>query len=395
MNLGWLRLALKYIAYHRLKTLILIACIFLTAYLPIAIGVLLNQFNQKIVARAVETPIVIGAKGSRVDLALHALYFKSPVAETVPYRHVREIRETGWAIPIPIYSRFTAKGFPIVGTSLDYFDFRQLRIADGNRFVMLGDCVIGSQVAEQHQLRTGDSLLSDRENILDIAGLYPLRMHVRGVLAPANSPDDWAVFVDLKTAWIIQGLGHGHQDLQDETDENKILARDGNKIVASAAVLPYTEITEENVDSFHFHGDIGDFPLSAVIAVAIEEKSETLLIGRYQTVQQDSQIIDPQEVVQQLMSMVFRVKQFFDANALLISVSTLLLLVLVVWLSLKLRDREMETMFKLGSSRGMIALLQIGELGIVFAISGVLVGGAIWFTWRISGDLVQSLLLER
>ncbi len=391
--MGWFRLALKYITYHKFKTLILIACISLTAFLPIAIGLLLSRFNEKIVARATSTPLLIGAKGSRLDLTLHALYFKTSIPETIPYRVVDEVRKTGWAKPIPIYSRFTAKTFPIVGTSLEYFDFRHLEIAVGSPLVSLGDCVVGSRVAQVEHLKPGDTLLSDRENILDIAGLYPLKMHVRGVLKPSKTPDDWAVFVDLKTAWIIEALGHGHQDLQTETDEGKILARDDTRIVASAAVLPYTQITDNNIDSFHFHGDTGDFPISAVIAIAPDEKSETLLIGRYRTAETGAQIVSPSEVVQQLMSMVFRVKQFFDANALLIAMSTLMLLVLVVLLSMKLRDREMETMFKLGCSRGTIAMLQVAEMTIVFLISGVLVAIAVWLTWQISGDLVQSLLL--
>ena len=91
--------------------------------------------------------------------------------------------------------------------------------------------------------------------------------------------------------------------------------------------------------------------------------------------------------------MVFRVKQFFDANAILIAISTALLLLLVVLLSLKLRQREMDTMFKLGCSRGTILLLQVGEMAIVFLVSAVLVAFATGFVWQISGGLVQRLLL--
>ena len=391
--MGWLRLAIKYIAYHKFKSLILIACIFLTAFLPIAIGLLLNQFNQKIVARANETPIIIGAKGSRLDLTLHTLYFKTPIDETITFSHVNDIRETSWATAIPIYSRFTARKFPIVGTNLDYFDFRGLRLEAGSGLVTLGDCVIGSKVWEATKVGVGQSLISDRENLLDIGGSTPLKMHVRGILKTSNTPDDWCVFVDLKTAWIIEGLGHGHQELANEESELKILNRDDEKIVASAAVRPFLEINENNIDSFHFHGDTKDFPISSVIAIAPDEKSETLLIGRYQTGVDDVQVVVPKTVVGQLMSMVFRVKQFFDANAILIAISTALLLLLVVLLSLKLRQREMDTMFKLGCSRGTIVMLQIGEMAIVFLISAVLVAYASFFVWQISGGIVQRLLL--
>ena len=38
-------------------------------------------------------------------------------------------------------------------------------------------------------------------------------MQVVGVLEPSYTADDGAIFVDLKTAWVIQGLVHGHQDM--------------------------------------------------------------------------------------------------------------------------------------------------------------------------------------
>ena len=36
---------------------------------------------------------------------------------------------------------------------------------------------------------------------------------VVGVLPPTNTPDDDGIFVDIKTAWVIQGIGHGHEDV--------------------------------------------------------------------------------------------------------------------------------------------------------------------------------------
>jgi putative ABC transport system permease protein len=389
---GPLKLAWRYIMYYKLKTLIMIGCIFLTACLPIVIGILLNQFNQKIVARADSTPAIIGAKGSDLDLTLHALYFKNRTNDTIPYWHVQMIRDKGWATPIPVYSRFTARGYPIVGTSLQYFPFRGLKVDNGRMLSTLGDCLLGWQVARELSLSPGGELLSDRESVLDIGGLYPLKMHVCGVLAPSNTPDDWAVFVDLKTAWIIDGLGHGHQDLANEKDEGKILGRDGDRIVASAAVLPYTEITADNLGSFHFHGEMGDFPISAIIAVASDVKNETILQGHYDTREQSAQFAKPATVVRQLMSMVFQVKKFFDANAILIAVSTVLLLLLVLVLSQKLRQREMETMFKLGCNRGTIAMLQLGELVFIFTIAGVMLVVVVGVVWQYSGDLVQALL---
>ena len=121
--------------------------------------------------------------------------------------------ETGLAMPVPVYARFQARGFPIIGTTLDYFDFRALEIAAGRALALLGECVLGATVAERLDLEPGDGLVSSPETLFDLAGIYPLKMKVVGTLKRSHSADDLAVFVDLKTAWVIEGLGHGHQDL--------------------------------------------------------------------------------------------------------------------------------------------------------------------------------------
>ena len=177
------------------------------------------------------------------------------------------------------------------------------------------------------------------------------------------------------------------------TDEEMIISRDDDRIVASAAVLPYMEITDNNLDSFHFHGDADQFPITAIIAVAEDVKWETILQGQYDVAKSGLQFVRPTNVILELMDMIFRVKLFFDANAVLIALSTVLLMILVVLLSLKLRQREMQTMFKIGCSRGTIAMLQFWEMFLIFGMAILLLIFAVWGIWLISGDLVQSLIL--
>lgn len=391
--IGVLGLAWKYVIFHKIKSAILVASIFMAAILPVTVKILLWQFDQKIVARADSTPAVVGPIGSSLDLTLNAIYFKSNDAGTIPYSHVATLRDRNLAEVIPIHAMFTARGFSTVGTSLEYFDFRDLRLQSGSMFATLGDCVLGSQVAKSLNLGVGDHLITDRDNWLNIAGQAPLNLSVAGVLQESKTPDDWAVFVDLKTAWVIQGLGHGHQDLnQEDKDSPKLLSRTDKKIVANAAVVSYLEITPENIESFHFHGETGSFPITAIIVVAPSVKNETLLQGDYAS--GDIQFARPGEVIRKLMAMVFRINQFFDANAILIALSTALLLVLVIMLSLRLRQREMETMFKLGCSRRTVVSLQIAEMGIIFGVAIVLLALAIWGVWLFSGDLVESLMVN-
>jgi len=360
----------------------MILCLFLTAVLPITVSRLLSSFEKGIYARAAATPAVIGAQGSRLDLALQSLYFNRKLENTVPYSEFKRVVAIPEITAIPIHVHHTARGYPIVATNNDYFSFRSLRFMHGRPFGIIGECVVGASVAGALQLKLGHSLLSDRPDLLGLAGDYPLKMTVVGILAGRNSSDDGAVFVDLKTQWVIEGLGHGHQDLESEEQAENV-KRESDRIVAlPSKVVPYTEITPENLASFHFHGSLDDFPISAIIIEAQDVKQETILEAKYQNNQRGLQFIRPEESLETLLSTLFKVKRFVSVNTWLVGISTAMLTGLVMLLSLKLRQGEMETMFKIGCERKAIATIQITELGIILAVGlGLAIAFAILLDW--------------
>ena len=388
-----LYIAWRYLAFSKLRSAILVASITLIAVLPMALQLILEEAEQQLVARAVLTPLLVGAKGSALDLVMNSLYFSDEFPETIPMAAADSVMDTGLADAIPLYVRFRARGFPIVGTTLDYLDFRRLQVAEGRPFSLLGECVLGYVVAEELGLQPGDSLVSSPENLFDLAGVYPLKMKVAGVLARSHSADDRAILVDINTAWIIQGLAHGHEDLAKTTDPSVILQRDSNKVTANAKLLQYREITAANLDSFHFHGDASEYPLSGVIALPHDDKSGTILQGRYLADDALHQIVRPGEVIDTLMASIFRIKNVLDAVILIVGIATVLALILVFALSLRLRQGEIETIFKLGCSRATIARLLGAEVFIIMGISGLICGGLLLLVNQYSQVLVRSLLM--
>ncbi len=389
-----LYLAWKYVRFNRVKFWTLVACITLVAFLPIALELLLDESEKQLLSRAVTTPLVVGAKGSALDLVMNSLYFGDEVPEIITMEAAQQVADAGLALPIPVYVRFRARGHPIVGTTIDYFGFRGLEVAEGRQIFVLGDCVVGATAAERLGIGVGDGIVSSPETVFDLAGIYPLKMNVVGVLRKSHTSDDLAIFVDLKTAWIMQGLVHGHQDLTKADDRQLILKEEEGNVVGSPKVYEFTEITEENLDAFHFHGDPTTAPITAVIAVPNDEKAGTILRGRYLTPEAIHQIIVPKEVVDGLLSNIFRIKNVLDAVILLVGLATALAMVLVFALSLRLRKREVDTIFKIGCKRATIARLLTAEILIIVASSAVLVGVLAAVIARYDNALVRMLFIR-
>ncbi len=363
-----LLLAWRYVAYNKVKTTILTVCLTLTILLPLTAHLLIEHYGEWLMARARATPLVAGAKGNRFDLVLRALYFGSAELDPIRMAEVRRVRDDGLGTPIPLHLGFTARKHPVVGTSLEYFDFRRLELRQGTLPLRLGQAVLGANVAAELQLATGDHLFSDQRSLYDITKTYPLKMQVVGVLGESGSPDDDAVFVDIKTAWVIEGITHGHQDVIRATDSDVILERQEDNVTTSEGIVEYNEVTASNLASFHTHGDPDELPLSAMIILPADRKSATLLKARY-SLSETSCLLVPEDVVAELMGLVFKVKRVFDAGFTLIIISTVLFVLLVILLSQRIRRREMETIYKIGCSRMMAFWLQAAELGFVLLMS--------------------------
>lgn len=374
--LDLLYMAWRYLAYNRVKTIILVLSVMLIVFLPAGLKILVGRSAASLTARAEATPLIVGAKGSPLELVLNSLYFESEAPESIPFAESQRVADTMLATSIPLYTRFRARGFPIVGTTSDYFEFRGLELSHGRKIAILGECVLGSGVAAKLDLKVGGSIVSSPESVFDMAGVYPLKLKVVGILAPAGTPDDRVILADLKTAWIIEGLAHGHQDMTGLAAASGVLKREGEVVVANASVMQYNEVTADNIDSFHFHGDSSGFPITAVVAVPHNEKSDTLLQGKYLSDEERMQIVRPAAVMADLLKTIITVQNYVIAGVVVIGFSTLLTAVLVFMLSVRLRRREIETMHRIGGSIHRIVGLLGAEIVVVillgFSLAGIL-----------------------
>jgi putative ABC transport system permease protein len=412
MSTGTLLLAWRYLLFHRGKSLIVGTCLTIAFFLPLAVHRLAGFYDAHLSARARSTPLLLGAKGNRYDLLLRSLYFRSEYGDGISMADVDSIEQEGFGEAIPLHLRHRAHRLyeegeaigrleraPVVGTTLAYFAFRELVPAHGSLPAILGEAVVGAEVAERLDLRAGDNragdnLVSDPTGFYNLAEGYQLKLSVVGVLARTGTADDLAVFVDIKTTWVIDGVGHGHVDLTRGATDPALVDRarsSEQNVTGTARVVPYQEITAANLETFHFHGERAGFPVTSAIVIPRDEKQRTILGGRF-AVSETRQLLVPEEVAGELMAIVFEVKRFFDANFALVTVAIALFTGLVIALSLRLRAREMDTLFRLGCARATIFWLQTYEVLILVGASAVLAAAGSQGMLLLAPRLLEAVL---
>ncbi len=360
---GSFRLAWRHLAFHRGRSAILVAAIALTLLVPFGVEGLVATLGRAIDTRAASTPLVLGARGSRFDLVLNALSFRGRVPDPLPLGAVEDLSQAGFGTVIPILARDTARRAPLVGTTPDYFELRGLTARKGSLPALLGECVLGAELAERFDLGPGDHILSDSNELYAIDASYPLRMRIVGVLGANHTADDQAVFASLETVWIAEGIGHGHADVQDVSPD-RVISRTDTDVKLDSGVREYQEVTPENLASFHFHVEHDQLPLTAAIVVPRDDRARTMLKGRYR-VAEGQQLLEPVAVVEEVTGFVMRLKAFFDANVLLVLAATVVFLGLVVLLSVRVRQREFETLSRIGCARATVVRIVGLEFGLI------------------------------
>ena len=169
--------------------------------------------------------IVVGAKGSPLQLVLSALYFMDAPTGNIrlsDYEAIKQNEDVEAAFPISMGD--TYRGFRIVGTITDLFSYtwtdpvsgekrKPFNLAEGRLFQKPMEAVLGSAVARAEGLLIGDTFIGShgfielpdgvRED--HVANPYT----VVGILEPSGSPNDRAIFADLASVWDVHGQKHG------------------------------------------------------------------------------------------------------------------------------------------------------------------------------------------
>jgi putative ABC transport system permease protein len=376
-------LAIAYLRSAPVRTGVLILGTTLALFLPTLTWTAAGYIEDELLSRADASPVLLGRKGNEFDLTMSSLYFRGQVRDTVEYGVRDRVLERDYGLAIPLHVVHSAGGAPVVGTSLEYFEQRGLRLADGRKPALLAEAVAGAGVVRDFDLSVGDTVRSDLSNLYNLAGPYPILLQVVGTLEPTGTSDDEAFFVDVKTTWLLDGYLHGHEEVTAETalntqgEQTEQAEQPPSNLEASPAVFMFAEIDTSNRDSFHLHGGAEGMPVSSILVFPKDVRAYDQLLGDF-VLDDVYQAVEPSTVITTILGIVLRLRDGLTAYFGLVAFSTACFFVLVLSLSLRLRAAEIRLMKRIGCSRSTIASVVGVEVAIILAASAASTGALTW-----------------
>lgn len=193
-----------------------------------------NHIEKQLENNLRSIDMVVGAKGSPLQLILSSVYHLDKPTGNISYKEAKLLNKNLLVdFTIPLSYGDTYKGYRIVGTSKKYFDLYNLEISQGKIWGRSMQAVLGSSVASNKNLKVGDKFYGTHG--LDGHGhVHDNQTYiVVGVLKQSYSVADNLILTNLQSVWDVHeenddcDAHHSHDhhshDHHPHDDSNKMI----------------------------------------------------------------------------------------------------------------------------------------------------------------------------
>jgi putative ABC transport system permease protein len=236
-----LRLVLAQLRRRPLQTALGVILLALGIATLVFVTLVHGQLSRQLERDARHVDLVVGAKGSPLQLVLSAVYQVDVPTGNVPLAALAQLRSNrlvAQAIPLSMGDSF--RGFRIVGTESAYFELHEARLAAGKLWERPMEAVLGAEVARASGLAVGGTLFGTHGLAQGGAVHEDAKYEVVGVLAPTGSVIDRLVLTDIASVWRV----HEGETADDEERKTLEAEREITAVIVryaspmAAAILP-------------------------------------------------------------------------------------------------------------------------------------------------------------
>lgn len=369
---------------------------------------LLNtQLNEKFEANLAGVDLVIGAKGSPLQLILCNMYHIDNPTGNINISEAKAFlnpRHPLVKLAVPLSLGDNYRSYRIVGTSYDILKLYNAKIGTGKLYEHDLEVTIGRQVADATGLKIGDTFKSSHglvedENLSHDHSAFK----VVGVLAPSGTVIDQLILTNTSTVWAVHDhdesshedhdnkstdesnhdeKGHNH-DGHDHDDAQHVHDEDSHDHDHAGHDHSSHEDHEDHNGGHHDHthdnstADLLNHLDKQITGILIQYKSKTnfqaLSMPRNINENTNMQAAAPAYEISKLRNMIGIGTEGIRLIALLIALVSAISIFISLYRSMKERKYELALMRVMGGSRTKLFLLVILE-GLILAILGWIIG---------------------
>ena len=358
-----LLLGLRTISRRPLPAVLTVLLLMLGIATVVVLLLFQREFEDRLGRDARGIDLVVGAKGSGLQLVLSAVFHIDVPTGNVPLSELRDIaRHPMVASVIPLSLGDAYRGFRIVGTTPAYVDHYAGRLAAGRLWERSMEAVLGSRAARETGLRTGSSFIG-AHGLEGDSGFHhdedPYR--VVGVLRETGTVLDRLILVNSASVWEVHAV-HDTSGTMPATGPAKGETEGGSGADDAAANgLP-----------------AGDKEVTTML-VRYRTPVAAISLPRAINAGTKLQAASPAQETARLFHLVGTGLDAFRAFAGVLIVASALSLFIALWHAMHEQRYDLAVMRTLGASRGRIlrfVLIQGAALGVAGAALGVALGHA-------------------
>ncbi|MBC7884775.1 MAG: FtsX-like permease family protein [Saprospiraceae bacterium] len=324
------------------------------------------QLKEKFDKNLAGIDLVIGAKGSPLQMILCSMYHIDNPTGNLPIKNVTPLlRETHplikKAIPLSLGDNY--KSYRIVGTNHDLVTLYGGKLSVGNLWTKDYEVTIGKAVADDTGLKVGDEFVSSHGFVEDDDLAHDhVGFTVKGILEGTGSVLDQLILTNTATIWNV----HEHQAEMADTSDHPDSDHEDQHIPDNSGHLH----DNSNIDLLN-HAD------KEITSVLIQYKNRTnfqaLNFGRNINENTEMQAASPAIEINRLYNMIGVGTDALRSLAILIAVVSALSIFISLYKSMKERKYELALIRVMGASRTKVFSLIVLE-GLILAFIGFLTG---------------------
>lgn len=304
-----------------------------------------TQINDKLSRNSKDIDLVVGAKGSPLQLILSSIYYIDFPTGNIPLKEANELAQNPWvkrAVPLALGDNYN--GIRIVGTDSGFVKLYSLKVKAGKLWQQDFETNIGSAVAESQHLKVGDEFYGAHglTGSTDIHKAHAYK--VTGILEPQGNVTDNLILTNISSVWKMH-------DPADEKEPSHHTEDSGKKTKAP-------EIQDKEITSLLIQYRS---PMSVVMFPRMVNQSTNM------------QAASPAMESTRLFSLIGVGVDTLQWFALLIMAIAVISVFVNLYNSLKERSYDLAIMRTLGASRSKLFLIVIAE-GMMLTFAGTLIG---------------------